>query len=104
MKPFVILAAFLLLAGAPWMGSAADPIPGDSLADMQAADAIILGEVHDNPQHHLVQTEAIKVIAPSAVVREMVTEDGLIDGDFHVVIDSPTVERENPCKAFEFRN
>jgi len=29
------------------------------------------------------------------------SEDGLIDGTFDAVIDSPAVEREDPCKVFE---
>ncbi|WP_299080813.1 ChaN family lipoprotein [uncultured Ruegeria sp.] len=57
-------------------GLTQDLIPEDTLASMQSADVVILGEVHDNPQHHLVQTEAIDAIAPSAVVWEMVTEEG----------------------------
>ncbi len=76
MKPFAILATFALLASAPVPGRAAELIPGDVLTDMQAADIVILGEVHDNPQHHLVQAEAVEAIAPSAVVWEMVTEEG----------------------------
>ena len=55
---------------------AGDLIPDDVLADMRSADVVILGEIHDNPDHHLVQTEAIEAIEPSAVVWEMVTEEG----------------------------
>ncbi|MEX0305875.1 MAG: ChaN family lipoprotein [Ruegeria sp.] len=76
MKPLAILAAFVLLGTLPVPGRAADLIPQDVLADMQAADVVILGEVHDNPQHHIVQAEAVEAIAPSAVVWEMVTEEG----------------------------
>lgn len=76
MKPIAILTAFLLLAAMPQMGRAADLIPDDVLAEMQSADVVILGEIHDNPQHHLVQTEALEAISPSAVVWEMVTEEG----------------------------
>ncbi|MEO1108685.1 MAG: ChaN family lipoprotein [Pseudomonadota bacterium] len=57
-------------------GIAAHLIPDDVIAAMQAADVVILGEIHDNPDHHKVQTEAIELIAPSAVVWEMVTEEG----------------------------
>ena len=38
---------------------AGELIPDDILAQMRDADVVILGEVHDNPLHHLVQTEAI---------------------------------------------
>ncbi len=53
-----------------------DLIPDDVLTAMQAADVVILGEIHDNPGHHNVQTQAIQAIAPSAVVWEMVTAEG----------------------------
>ncbi|EEE38508.1 hypothetical protein RKLH11_2350 [Rhodobacteraceae bacterium KLH11] len=76
MKPYAILAALLLLVTLPDRGRGAEFVPDDVLADIQSADIIILGEIHDNPQHHLVQAEAIKAIAPSAVVWEMVTEEG----------------------------
>ncbi|MBY6083445.1 ChaN family lipoprotein [Ruegeria arenilitoris] len=55
---------------------AGELIPDDILAQMKDADVVILGEVHDNPLHHLVQTEAIADIDPSAMVWEMVTEEG----------------------------
>jgi uncharacterized iron-regulated protein len=41
----------------------------------QAGDAmiVILGEVHDNPAHHVVQAEAIAALNPRAVVFEMLS-------------------------------
>lgn len=42
----------------------------DALA---GAQVVILGEVHDNPAHHLWQAEAIAALTPSAVVFEMLT-------------------------------
>ncbi len=76
MKPLAILTAFVLLATLPQSVRAAEFIPQDVLADMRAADVVILGEIHDNPQHHLVQAEAVEAITPTAVVWEMVTEEG----------------------------
>ncbi len=37
------------------------------------ADVIILGELHDNPFHHENQARAVKAIAPTALVFEMLT-------------------------------
>ncbi|MFT4766907.1 MAG: putative iron-regulated protein [Glaciecola sp.] len=37
------------------------------------AQIIILGEVHDNPQHHLTQAAYIRALQPSAVAFEMLT-------------------------------
>jgi len=77
MRYFAILAcACAMTIGAAQQGRSQGLIPADVVADMQSADVVILGEIHDNPQHHLVQTEAIEAIAPSAVVWEMVTEEG----------------------------
>lgn len=39
----------------------------------QAADVVILGEVHDNPAHHMVQAGAVSANDPAALVFEMLT-------------------------------
>ncbi|MFK7875523.1 MAG: ChaN family lipoprotein [Paracoccaceae bacterium] len=36
-----------------------------------AADVVILGELHDNPNHHAVQLEFLHVVEPKAVIYEM---------------------------------
>ena len=36
-----------------------------------SGDVLIIGEFHDNPQHHRVQADAVRVIQPKAVVFEM---------------------------------
>ncbi len=72
----ILAAAAVSLTGLPRTAAADELIPDDVLARMTEADVVILGEVHDNPRHHQVQTEAIEAIQPSAVVWEMVTEEG----------------------------
>jgi len=47
----------------------ADPLDGAE------AQIYVLGEVHDNPAHHLLQAEAVAAIAPRAVVFEMLTQE-----------------------------
>lgn len=42
---------------------------------LSGADVIVLGEVHDNPQHHLIQAELISELQPRAVVWEMITQE-----------------------------
>lgn len=42
---------------------------------LPAADVVILGEVHDNPVHHLNQATALGALRPSAVVFEMLDPD-----------------------------
>ncbi|WP_420585121.1 ChaN family lipoprotein [Ruegeria sp.] len=74
MRQFAILLCALAVTAAP--ARADDLIPDDVMTAMTSADVVILGEIHDNPRHHVLQAEAIKNIAPSAVVWEMVTEEG----------------------------
>ena len=45
----------------------------ETLRLMGDADVVFLGEVHDNPAHHLRQAELIKILAPTALVFEMLT-------------------------------
>ncbi|MGI3186149.1 ChaN family lipoprotein [Nioella aestuarii] len=53
--------------------AAAEPLT--DLNALAGADVVILGEVHDNPSHHLWQAEAMLSLAPSAVVFEMLSPD-----------------------------
>ncbi len=78
MKHFAILVCTFLTVnfGLSAMAWASDLIPADVLDKMRAADVVILGEVHDNPHHHLVQEQAVRMISPGAVVWEMLTEEG----------------------------
>ncbi|MCG7629239.1 ChaN family lipoprotein [Epibacterium sp. MM17-32] len=46
----------------------------DLLRRATQADIVILGEVHDNPDHHRTQAALISEIAPAAVVWEMLTQ------------------------------
>lgn len=57
-------------ARVPW-ADMTDP----QAAQMQAADIVILGEVHDNPEHHLGQALQIRQLAPRAVVFEMLSPE-----------------------------
>lgn len=52
-------------------------------APAMAQDIHILGEVHDNPLHHIEQAKQIAAIAPSAIVFEMLTPDqaALVNAD-----------------------
>lgn len=70
------LALVLFLVAPIKTAMSSDLIPADVLNDMRQADLVILGETHDNPQHHLVQAEAVTALAPSAVVWEMLSEEG----------------------------
>lgn len=56
--------------------AAAEVRPGElaqALADLPPAQVVILGEVHDNPHHHVNQAAAVAAMQPSALVFEMLT-------------------------------
>lgn len=67
------LAACALAAGL----FPACPVGADPVAELSAlsADVYVLGEVHDNADHHLRQATALTALAPKAVVYEMLTPD-----------------------------
>lgn len=64
MKTF---AVWLLMAVPAMAGPVAD------LSGLPPADVLILGEIHDNPQHHRNQASAVAALMPSALVFEMMT-------------------------------
>jgi uncharacterized iron-regulated protein len=47
----------------------------DVVARADGAMVVILGEVHDNPAHHVVQAGVIEVLSPRAVVFEMLSAE-----------------------------
>lgn len=69
MKQRRAILVLCLSACAAWSA----PLAG--LDQLRGADVVILGEVHDNPAHHLWQAEAVDALAPAAVVFEMLTPD-----------------------------
>ncbi len=66
-------AAFALI----WLAAAAPAreITPQGLDNLPAADVVVLGEVHDNPAHHLNQARAVEAIRPAALVFEMLTPE-----------------------------
>ena len=70
MTRILALRALLALLIAPL----AAPLCAGPLAEVPA-EIYILGEIHDNPDHHRVQAEAVAEIAPAALVFEQLTAD-----------------------------
>ena len=69
MKQRFAILVLCLSACAAWSA----PLTG--LDQLRGSDVVILGEVHDNPAHHLWQAEAVEALAPAAVVFEMLAPD-----------------------------
>lgn len=63
-------AVWLALAGLPAVAAEIGP---DVLANLPPARIVIVGEIHDNPVHHLHQARVVAAIHPSALVFEMLT-------------------------------
>ncbi len=62
-----LLAGLFLVAGV----ASSEEIDTSGLADLPPADVVILGEVHDNPAHHVNQALAVAALRPNALVFEM---------------------------------
>ncbi|WP_245626831.1 ChaN family lipoprotein [Aestuariivita boseongensis] len=54
--------------------SGAVSLSEDSLTRMATADVVLLGEVHDNPAHHVTQADLVRRLQPAALVFEMLTD------------------------------
>jgi len=66
------MRALAVLAGVAIAGPVlASGIGSVDEIDLDAADIVIIGEIHDNPSHHEAQAELIARMAPAAVAFEM---------------------------------
>jgi len=71
-----VLGATALLAGlALGPEVLAREIRAGDMAGLPPANIVILGEVHDNPQHHLNQAKALTSLRPKAIVFEMLSPE-----------------------------
>jgi uncharacterized iron-regulated protein len=66
------LGLFLTLAAGP---VAAEQVFAEDLTSLPVADVVILGEVHDNPEHHQNQAVAVAAMMPKAIVFEMLSPE-----------------------------
>lgn len=57
------------------LAALAQDISDQQMKEMLEADVVILGEIHDNPAHHLGQAQMMRRIEPTAVVFEMLTPE-----------------------------
>jgi len=69
------MKAAILVTLVAAMPALAEPIPESALDSLPPAQVVVLGEVHDNPLHHLNQARAVAALRPAAVVWEMLTPD-----------------------------
>jgi uncharacterized iron-regulated protein len=70
-----VLAAALVACLLPAAAVRPEPVELDAfIALAQGADVVVLGEVHDNPQHHANQAAVVRALQPSALVFEMIPQ------------------------------
>ncbi len=71
------LSKYLICAVLAVTGTATGAVSPSSalMADLVTADVVLLGETHDNPDHHAVQAEIIARMQPKALVWEMLTDE-----------------------------
>ncbi|MFN4154951.1 MAG: ChaN family lipoprotein [Paracoccaceae bacterium] len=70
MKVSFLTAGLIVAAG---LAQAAQ-IGSEVLDTVPRADVVVLGEIHDNPEHHMNQARAVFSLTPKAVVWEMLSE------------------------------
>ena len=72
----ILNTAFAALTALAKLIIVAPPLLAEGAADAvwSGVDIAVLGEVHDNPAHHLEQARLTALIAPKALVFEMLTE------------------------------
>lgn len=72
----ILNTAFAALSALTIYTTVAPPLLAEGAADAvwTGVDIAVLGEVHDNPAHHLEQARLTTLIAPKALVFEMLTE------------------------------
>ncbi len=66
-------AALLIFGGRALAGDAATSLSASDWATIETADVVIVGEVHDNPHHHVTQADVVARLRPAALVFEMLT-------------------------------
>ena len=84
------------LAGRIWQPAAETFVSSDALLErLDGADFLLLGETHDNPDHHLIQAWLIETLGRNrapAVVFEMINQDQAEALDSYLSKEEPTAE------------
>ncbi len=68
------LRYLIVLVFAP-LPAVAQQMSGEDWSGFAKADVVVIGEVHDNPHHHLNQALGVAALDPGAIVFEMLTPE-----------------------------
>ena len=67
------LAAVLCMLAIP-LAAETSPAVADFIDTARDADIVVLGEIHDNPEHHYNQAAIVAALQPAALVFEMIPQ------------------------------
>lgn len=70
-----IVLSLLAACGGVASAGAGDAAVADFVEKARGADIVILGEIHDNPEHQRRQAEIVRALAPAALVFEMIPQE-----------------------------
>ncbi len=87
------LSHILLCAAVAAAPVQAADLPPALATAVESAEVVLLGETHDNPDHHRMQAEIVAAMAPRAVVWEMLTGDKAGGVDAALIRDAERLER-----------
>lgn len=76
----IVPAAEVLVSEPTFIADGAKTTEADLVARLRTADVIVLGEVHDNPQHHAIQARLVSRLSPAGLAVEMIpsaSEEGV---------------------------
>ncbi|MEM9139853.1 MAG: ChaN family lipoprotein [Pseudomonadota bacterium] len=76
----IVPAAEVIISEPAFVANGAKITQADLIARLRSADVVVLGEVHDNPQHHAIQASLVEALAPSGLAVEMIpraSEEGI---------------------------
>lgn len=91
--------ALVFQATSAWASGAIEHFSQPDITALKSADIVLLGERHDNPGHHEAQAQIVELLAPSAIVFEMLTKQ-----QASVATDENRVSENDLEKAFDWNN
>ena len=70
----------------------ADLLPELDVSKFASARIIVLGEVHDNPQHHINQARIVQTVQPASLVFEMITPSDALNITSEIRLNAADLE------------
>ena len=71
----------------------------DLLQQLRGAQVVLLGEIHDNPEHHAIQAEVLRSLAMARQVQTLAME--MLDREQQALVDSLLAENADAARFLE---